>query len=72
MNAVDGANNPAEMRSTDPTDEKHKMQGFKSVGSGAKISLSACSSYNTFNVQRIFTSARMHRAFMASAIADVA
>ena len=44
------------------------MQRFKSVGSAQKFLASHAAVYNTFNVQRHLTSARIHRTLRAGAM----
>jgi putative transposase len=61
-------NNRAENSHQPTRRRERKMQGFKSVGSAQRFLLVHAAAYNTFNVQRHLTSAKTHRAFMASAM----
>ena len=61
-------NNRAENSHQPTRRRERKMQGFKSVGSAQRFLSVHAAAYNTFNVQRHLTSAKTHRAFMASAM----
>ena len=61
-------NNRAENSHQPTRPRERKMQRFKSPGSAQKFLSAHAAVYNTFNVQRHFTSARTHRAFRASAL----
>ena len=61
-------NNRAENSHQPTRRRERKMQGFKSPGSAQRFLSTHAATYNTFNVQRHFISARTHRAFRASAM----
>jgi transposase-like protein len=61
-------NNRAENSHQPTRRRERKMQGFKSVGSAQRFLSVHAAAYDTFNIQRHLTSARMPRAFRASAM----
>ena len=61
-------NNRAENSHQPTRRRERKMQRFKSPGSAQKFLSTHAVVYNTFNVQRHLTSARMHRSFPAAAM----
>ena len=61
-------NNRAENSHQPTRRRERKMQGFKSAGSAQRFLSVYAATYNTFNVQRHFISAKTHRAFRASAM----
>jgi DDE domain len=61
-------NNRAENSHQPTRRRERKMQGFKNSGSAQRFLSTHAATYNTFNVQRHLISARIHRAFRASAM----
>jgi putative transposase len=61
-------NNRAENSHQPTRRRERKMQGFKSRGLAQRFLSTHAAAYNTFNVQRHLTSARMHSTFRAAAM----
>jgi transposase-like protein len=61
-------NNRAENSHQPTRRRERKMQGFKSRGSAQRFLSTHAAVYNTFNVQRDFTSVQTHRGFRAAAM----